>query len=177
MYTRVLIGHIDLATTIFPNNTPGCLLDSIARRSLWKSKNNYLHGTGHGVGAALCVHEGPQRISSNISSESLNSQYLKENMIVSIEPGYYETNEFGIRLENLYYIKQISSLESQQVFYSFIPLTFVPFQRNLIDITLLSKEHIDWINAYHQEINNIMKDYIHDNNIKEWLNSICQELK
>lgn len=96
-------------------------------------------------------------------------------MIVSIEPGYYEVQNFGIRLENLYYIEKLSS--STNIFYNFKQLTYVPFQKNMIDIKLLNEEQINWINSYHQEINTKMKDFIQNNEIKEWLNEICQKLE
>jgi Xaa-Pro aminopeptidase len=96
MFTRVLKGHIALARAVFPAGTPGCSLDAMARQFLWEVGKDYAHGTGHGVGASLCVHEGPQRI-----SKALDGTALCRGMVVSNEPGYYEAGIFGVRIENL----------------------------------------------------------------------------
>ena len=100
-FTRVLQGHIAIATALFPKGTRGSQLDSFARRPLWEAGCDYAHGTGHGVGAFLAVHEGPQRISPVGSSQSGGDEPLQAGMILSNEPGYYKTGEYGIRIENL----------------------------------------------------------------------------
>ena len=128
-YTRVLIGNINLSKLKFPVNTYGAHIDSIARVSLWSKGKDYMHGTGHGVGSFLSVHEGPQSI-----SKSLTNVPLKPGMILSIEPGYYRENKFGIRLENLALIKN-SRFKN---FLEFEILTLFPFQRKLIDIDMLN---------------------------------------
>jgi Xaa-Pro aminopeptidase len=182
MYTRVLMGHIDLASTTFPPNTPGCLLDAIARRPLWSIGKNYLHGTGHGVGAALNVHEGPQRISSLLTGRNYSTP-LVEGMIVSIEPGYYETGSFGIRLENLYVIKRAAATpDGPSSFLQFEALTFVPFQRNLIEISLLSSSQLAWINRYHEEVSEKIQCMLRGRNTEDremmrWLQDLCQPLE
>ena len=100
-FTRVLKGHIAIATAVFPKGTRGSQLDSFARRPLWEAGLDYAHGTGHGVGSFLAVHEGPQRISPVGSSQSGGDEPLQAGMIISNEPGYYKTGEYGIRIENL----------------------------------------------------------------------------
>lgn len=150
MYTRVLKGHINLASTVFPVGTPGCLLDSFARQALWKVGCDYLHGTGHGVGAALNVHEGPQRISSHLKATPLVA-----GMIVSNEPGYYEVGKFGIRIENLLLVvpARVSSLiPPGRAFLAFEPLTLIPIQKKLIKAELLSREEIEYLDAYHGRV-------------------------
>jgi Xaa-Pro aminopeptidase len=144
-------------------------------------------GTGHGVGAALNVHEGPQSISPHLMGRSI-SHPLCEGMIVSIEPGYYETGAFGIRLENLYLIKRSTpASDLSENYYQFEPLTYVPFQRNLIERSLLSFQQIEWINCYHQQvyerINGLMMMAITDDQqsqertaIREWLDECCQPI-
>ncbi|KAJ0079247.1 hypothetical protein Patl1_22630 [Pistacia atlantica] len=125
-FTRVLQGHIALDQAIFPESTPGFVLDPFARSFLWKIGLDYRHGTGHGVGAALNVHEGPQSISYRYG----NMTPLMEGMIVSNEPGYYEDHAFGIRIENLLYIKEVDTPNrfGGTAYLGFEKLTFVPIQ-------------------------------------------------
>jgi Xaa-Pro aminopeptidase len=157
IYTKVLKGHIALASLIFPKNTKGYQIDAIARQYLWQSELNYAHGTGHGVGNCLSVHEGP----ISISSANINHP-LKDGMIVSIEPGCYFEGEFGIRLENLYLIKKYgnSSLHFEY-------LTMAPFELNLIEFGNLTKEEINWLTSYHQKIYDNLLSYL-DQNIIQW---------
>ncbi|GJN09927.1 hypothetical protein PR202_ga27981 [Eleusine coracana subsp. coracana] len=149
-FTRVLQGHIALDQAVFPERTPGFVLDVLARSSLWKIGLDYRHGTGHGVGAALNVHEGPQSISYRYG----NLTALQKGMIVSNEPGYYEDNSFGIRIENLLLIKELSLANSFGgiSYLGFEKLTFVPIQSKLIDPSLLSSSEIDWVNKYHEQV-------------------------
>ena len=142
-YTKVLKGHIDLSMMKFPFKTRGVQLDSIARYHLWQSGLDYNHGTGHGVGNFLSVHEGPQSI-----SKSLTNINLEEGMILSIEPGFYLENKYGIRIENLVYLKKAK----YKNFLEFVTLTLVPYEKKLIDITQLNYKHIEWINDYHKNI-------------------------
>ena len=142
-YTKVLKGHIDLSMMKFPFKTRGVQLDSIARYHLWESGLDYNHGTGHGVGNFLSVHEGPQSI-----SKSLTNINLEEGMILSIEPGFYLENKYGIRIENLVYLKKAK----YKNFLEFVTLTLVPYEKKLIDITQLNYKHIEWINDYHKNI-------------------------
>ncbi|KAK9219126.1 hypothetical protein WN943_007765 [Citrus x changshan-huyou] len=149
-FTRVLQGHIALDQAIFPQSTPGFVLDAFARSSLWKIGLDYRHGTGHGVGAALNVHEGPQSISFRYG----NMTPLVEGMIVSNEPGYYEDHAFGIRIENLLYVKEVGTPNrfGGVSYLGFEKLTFVPIQTKLVDLSLLSAAEIDWLNNYHSQV-------------------------
>lgn len=149
-FTRVLQGHIALDQAVFPENTPGFVLDAFARSPLWKIGLDYRHGTGHGVGAALNVHEGPQSISFRFG----NPTPLQKGMIVSNEPGYYEDHTFGIRIENLLCVKEINTPNRYGglEYMGFEKLTFVPIQSKMIDLSLLSASEVDWINDYHVQV-------------------------
>ncbi|KAL7126430.1 hypothetical protein ABFS83_14G186600 [Erythranthe nasuta] len=149
-FTRVLQGHIALDQAIFPENYPGFVLDAFARSSLWKIGLDYRHGTGHGVGAALNVHEGPQSISFRFG----NMTPLLKGMVVSNEPGYYEDHAFGIRIENLLYVKEVSTPNrfGGLDYLGFEKLTFVPIQTKLIDLSIVSATEIDWLNDYHKQV-------------------------
>lgn len=141
-YSLVLKGHIALATAIFPDGTKGVELDSYARQFLWREGMDYAHGTGHGVGMFLNVHEGPHSIGKNP-----NFAKLEEGMIISNEPGYYEVGHFGIRLENLVAVKRMDN-----GFLTFKNLTLAPFSKKLIDLTLLTNDEISWLNTYHRDL-------------------------
>ncbi|KAL8159507.1 hypothetical protein V2J09_001044 [Rumex salicifolius] len=149
-FTRVLKGHIALDEAVFPENTPGFVLDAFARSSLWKVGLDYRHGTGHGVGAALNVHEGPQSISFRFG----NLTPLREGMIVSNEPGYYEDHAFGIRIENLLYVKEIETPNrfGGTQFLGFDKLTYVPIQCKMVDLSLMSNAELSWLNDYHTQV-------------------------
>ena len=147
-FTRVLKGHIALATCRFPKGTTGSQLDSLARASLWQAGLDYDHGTGHGVGSYLGVHEGPQRI-----SKLPNNQALLPGMIVSNEPGYYKTGAYGIRIENLVVVTKLEGLgEGGREIYGFETVTLAPIDRHAIDAALLEKHEIDWLDAYHERV-------------------------
>lgn len=150
MYTLVLKSHIALATLIFPKGTSGIQIDSIARRPLWDCGFDFAHGTGHGVGHVLSVHEGPQTISSRRSTVP-----LVPGMVLSDEPGYYKEGEYGIRLENLLVVMQCTQPGMQHML-CFSPLTLVPFDKRFIDKELLSQKEIEWLNNYHQNVNNVI---------------------
>jgi len=158
-YTRVLQGHINLAMIKFPRGTRGHQIDSLARYSLWQNGLDYSHGTGHGVGSFLGVHEGPQSISKNF-----NKSELKEGMVLSNEPGYYKSNCYGIRIENLLLI--IPS--KYKGFLEFKNLTLCPYEKNLIDLDLLTDIQKKWINRYHSDVYNKLKKYLKQNE-KSWL--------
>ena len=151
-FTRVLKGHIAVATAIFPKGTRGSQLDSFARRPLWEAGLDYAHGTGHGVGSFLSVHEGPQRISPVGSAQSGGDEPLKAGMILSNEPGYYKTGEYGIRIENLVLVveKPIEGAEKETL--GFETLTFAPIERRLVDVSMLSDSELQWLNDYHAEV-------------------------
>ena len=151
-FTRVLKGHIAIATAIFPKGTRGSQLDSFARRPLWEAGLDYAHGTGHGVGSFLSVHEGPQRISPVGSSQAGGDEPLQIGMILSNEPGYYKTGEYGIRIENLVLVveRQIEGAEKEML--GFETLTFAPIERRLIDAEMLDPEEVIWLNCYHAHV-------------------------
>ena len=149
-FTRVLKGHIALATARFPRGTTGTQLDGFARRALWAVGLDYDHGTGHGVGSYLSVHEGPQRI-----SKAPNAQPLLPGMIVSNEPGYYKTGAYGIRIENLIVVQPVEGApkggDSRET-YCFETITLAPIDRNLVARDLLDRDEAAWLDAYHQRV-------------------------
>ena len=145
-YTNVLKGHIQLASAVFPKGTVGMQLDVLARQALWKAGQNFLHGTGHGIGCFLNVHEGPQSIRMNY-----NPAPLEPGMVTSNEPGLYLTGEYGIRIENLLLTIEAKTTDFGD-FYAFETLTLCPIDTRLIDFSLLSPEETDWLNAYHQKV-------------------------
>src|SRR3954465_8316806 len=151
-FTRVLKGHIAIATAVFPKDTRGSQLDSFARRPLWEAGLDYAHGTGHGVGSFLAVHEGPQRISPVGSSQRGGDEPLQVGMILSNEPGYYKTGEYGIRIENLVLVvpREVEGAEKEML--GFETLTFAPIDRRLIDAEMLEPEELVWLNCYHAHV-------------------------
>ena len=145
LYTLVLKGLISLSSQIWPRGLTGQDLDPLARIFLWKDLKDYAHGTGHGVGAFLCVHEGP------IGIHKMSKAELKPGMILSIEPGYYEKNKLGIRLENLVVVNEVVTGNGKG-FLKFDTLTLVPFQKNMIDFSIMGKSDISWLNSYHRSV-------------------------
>tara|TARA_R110002110_G_scaffold85816_1_gene223405 strand:- start:162927 stop:164723 length:1797 start_codon:yes stop_codon:yes gene_type:complete len=147
-FTRVLKGHIAIATARFPSGTSGAQLDSFARQALWQAGLDFDHGTGHGVGSYLGVHEGPQRISKAGSSIP-----LQPGMIVSNEPGFYKENAFGIRIENLVAVTPPGEIPGgERPMLSFETLTLAPIDRSLIAVELLSADERAWMDAYHARV-------------------------
>ncbi|MFK7866146.1 MAG: aminopeptidase P family protein [Alphaproteobacteria bacterium] len=163
-YTLVLKGHIAIARQKFPNTTKGSQLDILARSAIWNSGNDYAHGTGHGVGSYLNVHEGPQ----GISAARPNEVHLQSGMVVSNEPGLYRKGHYGIRIENLIMVVPVPNSDMLQ----FIQLTKAPYDLKLIDPALLSSEECAWVNRYHQSILDLYKDQL---DIKDynWLLTAC----
>ncbi len=161
--TLVLKGHIALAAALFPNGTTGSRLDVLARYALWQQGLDYDHGTGHGVGSFLSVHEGPCRISSSPFSTA-----LEEGMILSNEPGYYLPNHYGIRLENLLLVRR-SSFKN---FLKFQPLTLVPFDWKIIKTDLLTKQEKSWLKTYHQLILDKIHPFLNQDE-QNWLVKVC----
>ena len=145
-FTRVLKGHIALATARFPKGTTGTQLDGFARRALWQKGLDYDHGTGHGVGSYLSVHEGPQRI-----SKAPNAQPLLPGMIVSNEPGYYKTGAYGIRIENLIVVQPAGEADERET-YCFETITLAPIDRTLVARDLLDRDEAAWFDAYHARV-------------------------
>ncbi len=170
-YTRVLQGHIALATARFPEGTTGSQLDALARAPLWAQGLDYDHGTGHGVGSFLGVHEGPQRI-----AKSANAVALKSGMIVSNEPGYYKTGAYGIRLENLVVVVKDESIKtSTRLFLAFDTLTVVPFDRALIVTEVLSLNEREWVDTYHARVWKCLQSEV-DTDTRAWLEQVTQPL-
>jgi Xaa-Pro aminopeptidase len=146
-YTLVLKGHIAVATARFPKGTRGQDIDPFARRPLWQAGLDFDHGTGHGVGSYLSVHEPPQRISRTGSAE------LESGMMLSNEPGLYREGHYGIRLENLVLVTPPAPIKGgSRKMMGFETLTLVPFDRRLIDPALLDRDELAWLNAYHVEV-------------------------
>ncbi len=151
-FTRVLKGHIQIDQAVFPQGTNGGQIDALARQYLWEAGVDYAHGTGHGVGSFLGVHEGPQRIAKPSGGQAGTGQELLAGMICSNEPGYYKADAFGIRIENLVLTvaKEIEGAEGRYL--GFEPLTFVPIDRRLITRDLLTEAEIAWLDAYHEKV-------------------------
>lgn len=148
-FTYVLKGHIAVSAAVFPNGTKGHLLDSFARSALWDAGLDYLHGTGHGVGSFLNVHEGP----CGISYKTFADEPLEAGMIVSDEPGYYEDGSFGIRIENVVLVIPAKTKHNfrDRGSLTFEPLTLVPLQTKMISVHLLTQKEVDWVNDYHKK--------------------------
>ncbi len=161
-FTRVLKGHIALATAKFPKGTPGMALDTLARRPLWDAGLDYDHGTGHGVGSYLAVHEGPQRIAKGSSDVP-----LEPGMILSNEPGYYKTGEYGIRIENLVLVHPADT-DGERELFGFETLTHAPIDRNLVDTRLMSETELAWLNAYHADVRQKISPLV-DGDALAWL--------
>ena len=148
-FTRVLKGHIQIDRAVFPQGTNGGQLDVLARQYLWEAGVDYAHGTGHGVGSFLSVHEGPQRIAKPSGGQAGTSQEIHAGMIFSNEPGYYKPDAFGIRIENLVLTVEREIEGAEGRYLGFDCLTWVPLDRRLIDKDLLTKSEIAWVDDYH----------------------------
>jgi Xaa-Pro aminopeptidase len=168
-FTRVLKGHIALALACFPKGTTGTQLDAFARRALWQKGLDYDHGTGHGVGSYLGVHEGPQRI-----SKAPNGQVLLPGMIVSNEPGYYKTGGYGIRIENLVLVQPAQGAGEREML-GFETLTLAPIDRNLIEPSLLEDDEITWLDAYHTRVRETLTPLV-DGETARWLAAATQPI-
>ena len=168
-YTRVLKGHIAIATARFPAGTTGARLDTLARAALWQSGRDYAHGTGHGVGAYLNVHEGPQSISHRSTEVPLEPGNVQSN-----EPGYYEPGEFGIRIENLVEVVKDETVSARD-FLRFETLTLCPIEKRLIDPTLLNGDERAWLDAYHARVLDTLGPDL-DRDDRTWLERACAPL-
>ncbi len=167
--TLVLKGHIQLSMVKFPKGTRGVQLDTLARMALWNEGKDYNHGTGHGVGCFMNVHEGPQNI-----RKDLNPQELLPGMVVSNEPGYYVENKYGIRHENLVVVKEWKKTE-WNTFYEFETLTFCPFFKNSIIKELLTAEEIQWLNDYHRQCEEKIGPHL-EGDVKNWFLDLVSPL-
>ncbi|WP_024339558.1 aminopeptidase P family protein [Bradyrhizobium japonicum] len=168
-FTRVLRGHIAIARAVFPDGTTGAQLDTLARQYLWAVGLDFEHGTGHGVGSYLSVHEGPARISK------LGTTPLKRGMILSNEPGYYKTDGFGIRIENLELVVAADIEGAEKPMNAFETLTLAPIDRRLIDVAMLSRDELDWLNGYHARVRAEVRPAL-DEATKAWLDQATAEL-
>lgn len=161
-FTRVLKGHIAIALAVFPKGTSGAQIDGFARRPLWEAGLDFDHGTGHGIGSYLSVHEGPQRISK------LGSVALEPGMILSNEPGYYKTDEYGIRIENLILVEPREIEGGERPILGFETLTLAPIDLALVDAALLDPREIAWLDAYHARVREALSGDL-DEPTRDWL--------
>jgi Xaa-Pro aminopeptidase len=169
-YTRVLKGHIAVGTARFPAGTTGAQIDGLARVSLWQAGLDYDHGTGHGVGVFLCVHEGPARITK------LGTVPLETGMILSNEPGYYRTGAYGIRIENLVAVTPPADIAGgDRPMHAFETLSLCPYDRSLMELGLLTAEERGWIDAYHARLPGILFPLL-DEAERAWLGAVCRSL-
>src|SRR5690348_12442925 len=169
-FTRVLRGHIAIARAVFPDGTTGAQLDSFARQFLWQAGLDFEHGTGHGVGAYLSVHEGPARISK------LGTTPLKRGMILSNEPGYYKADAYGIRIENLELVIGADIKGSEKPVNAFETLTFAPIDRRLIEVAMLGAAELKWLNDYHARVKREVRPQL-DEATKVWLDAATAPLQ
>ena len=173
-FTRVLKGHIAIATQRWPQGISGGRLDSFARAQLWQVGLDYAHGTGHGVGAFLAVHEGPQRISPPGGAYAGSDEPLAPGMILSNEPGYYKAGEYGIRIENLVLVVEVDGAaeEADKPLLGFETLTFAPIDRRLIEPSLLTGAELEWLNSYHADVVDKIGPRLEGEEL-EWLKQAC----
>jgi Xaa-Pro aminopeptidase len=168
-FTRVLRGHIAIARAVFPDGTTGAQLDTLARQFLWQAGIDFEHGTGHGVGSYLSVHEGPARISK------LGTTPLKRGMILSNEPGYYKTDGYGIRIENLELVIAAHVAGAEKPMNAFETLTLAQIDRRLIEVAMLSSAERDWLDAYHARVRDEVRSHL-DETDKLWLDAATAPL-
>lgn len=173
-YTLVLKGHISLELAVFPKGTSGFALDTLARQYLWQYGLEYRHGTGHGVGSFLNVHEGPIGIGTRIQYSEVP---LSVGNVISNEPGYYEDDNFGIRIENVIMVQERKTKYrfGDKPYFGFEHVTMVPMCRKLVDTKLLSADEVAWLNAYHEEVLEKTKPLLKDDERSlQWLERECQ---
>ncbi|MBV9739093.1 MAG: aminopeptidase P family protein [Hyphomicrobiales bacterium] len=168
-FTRVLKGHIAIATAVFPKGSSGARIDGFARRPLWEVGLDFDHGTGHGIGSYLSVHEGPQRISA------LGNVPLEPGMIVSNEPGYYKAGEYGIRIENLVLVERREIEGADREYFGFETLSLAPIDLSLIDKSLLTAAETAWLNAYHGRVRTALSPFL-DRETARWLGEVTRPL-
>ena len=161
-FTRVLRGHIAIARAVFPDGTTGAQLDTLARQFLWQAGIDFEHGTGHGVGSYLSVHEGPARISK------LGTTPLRRGMILSNEPGYYKTDAYGIRIENLELVVAREITGAEKSLNAFEALTLAPIDRRLIEVSMLGRDELAWLNDYHARVRHEVRQHL-DEPTAAWL--------
>ena len=169
IYTLVLKGNIDLSMAKFPANASGTQLDMLARQAMWREGLNYLHGTGHGVGSYLNVHEGPHQFRMEYMPAP-----LKDGMTVTVEPGIYLAGQFGVRTENTMIIRHYKTTEFGE-FLQLEPLTLCPIDKTPIDVAMLTAEEKEWLNAYHREVFERLSPLLDSDDLK-WLEDACSAL-
>lgn len=172
-YTLVLKGNIGLELAVFPKGTSGFALDTLARQYLWQHGLEYRHGTGHGVGSFLNVHEGPIGIGTRIQYSEVP---LSIGNVISDEPGYYEDGNFGIRIENVIMVKEVKTKYNfgDKPYFGFEHVTLVPMCRKLIDVSLLSEKEKQWLNSYHKEVLEKTGSFFKDDEVsRKWLEREC----
>jgi Xaa-Pro aminopeptidase len=169
-FTQVLKGHIAIARAVFPDGATGAQLDSFARQFLWSAGLDFDHGTGHGVGSYLSVHEGPARLSR------LGTAPLKRGMILSNEPGYYKAGAFGIRIENLVLVAETKIAGAEKPMNGFETLTFAPIDRRLIDPALMTNDEIAWLDAYHARVAEMLRPLV-SAETRPWLEAATRPLR
>ncbi len=174
-FTRVLKGHIALALAIFPEGTRGAQLDTMARAALWQAGLDYAHGTGHGVGSFLAVHEGPQRIAKFTGSQAGTDEPLLPGMILSNEPGYYKAGEYGIRIENLVLVEERAITGAEGRYFGFENLTWAPIDKTLVDTSLLNRDELRWWDEYHARVLAIVGPQL-DGDALQWVTDACAGL-
>jgi Xaa-Pro aminopeptidase len=174
-FTRVLKGHIALALAVFPEGTRGAQLDTLARASLWQAGVDYAHGTGHGVGSFLAVHEGPQRIGKFTGGQAGTDEPLVPGMILSNEPGYYKTGEYGIRIENLVLVEEREIAGAEGRYFGFENLTWAPIDRTLVDTSLMTRDELRWWDDYHARVLEIVGPQLEGAALK-WVTEACAGL-
>jgi Xaa-Pro aminopeptidase len=169
-FTQVLKGHIAIARAVFPDGISGAQLDTLARQFLWQAGVDFDHGTGHGVGSYLSVHEGPARISK------LGTVPLKRGMILSNEPGYYKEGAFGIRIENLVLVVEAPSIPgAEKPMNAFETITLAPIDQRLIDVSLMTADEIGWLDSYHARVAETVAPLV-DKDTATWLAAATRPL-
>jgi Xaa-Pro aminopeptidase len=168
--TRVLRGHIAIARAVFPKGTTGAQIDSFARKPLWDAGLDFDHGTGHGVGSYLSVHEGPQRIAKT------GHAALEPGMLLSNEPGYYKPGEYGIRIENLVLVVPRTIPGGERDMLGFETLTLAPIERRLVETAMMTADEIAWLDAYHAGVRDALWPHL-DDETRVWLETATQPLR
>lgn len=174
-FTRVLKGHITLALATFPKGTLGSQLDSFARMHLWQAGIDYAHGTGHGVGSFLSVHEGPQRIAKAQGGQAGTGQELMAGMILSNEPGYYKAGDFGIRIENLVLVEPREIAGAEGEYFGFENLTWAPIDKTLVATELMTRDELRWWDDYHAGVLKVLGPQL-EGEVLAWLEAACAPL-
>ena len=168
-FTRVLKGHIAVARAVFPPGTNGAQIDALARAALWRAGLDFDHGTGHGIGSYLSVHEGPQRIAKT------GTTALAPGMIISNEPGYYAAGAFGIRIENLLVVEERAIAGGERPMLGFATLSFAPIDLSLIEPKLMDADEIAWLDAYHARVRKTLAPRV-DASTRRWLTKVTRRV-